>query len=372
MNTLLFPDYKNTILNVTASILRHYHVKSDVPTLPLLDKELSKNYRNVVLVLIDAMGVLTMENALDKKSSLRKDQKAVISSVFPSTTVSATTAVISGKTPMETAWLGWVQYFKEEQKSVILFTNEDYYDETVKLSHPVAWDALPYETIYDQIEKASPDVTTTEIFPAFRTPAHDSFLKQCQSVIKTTKDLGRHFIYCYWDKLDTISHEFGPKSLEAQAMMHSIETAYQFLKQGLDDDTLVVVFADHGQVDVEPICLVDYPDLQETFLHNPSLEGRATAFFIQPDKKKIFEQRFKDHFRTTHVLYPAEEAVKMGLFGKGIPHPRFQEFLGDYLGVAIDKYYFQFAKFPISMKGQHAGLLADEMLVPLIIHSPKQ
>jgi hypothetical protein len=369
--TLIFPDYKETILNVTGSILKHYRVKTATATLPLLDKELAKNYRNVVLILVDAMGSFALKSHLGGKGALNKDKQRDITSVFPSTTVSATTSVLSGRAPIETGWLGWCQYFIEEQKSVILFTNEDYYDETVVIDHPVAGTALPYQTIYRQIEEASPAVKTWEIFPAFRTPENDTFLKECQGIQKTARQPGRNFIYCYWDKLDTLMHIYGASSAEAKAMMEQIDAAYATLLSGLDDDTIVITIADHGQVDVFPLPLWNYRDLQATFRHEPSIESRATAFFIKPEQKKIFEDRFKDHFRDKYILYTVDEAVQTGLFGPGVPHPRFREFLGDYLAVAIDHYYFQLFSYPTPIKGQHAGILKDEMLVPLVIHSPR-
>lgn len=372
MEKYAVPDYQNSIINVTGSILKHYHVETRLASLPNLDAELSKGYKNVVLFLVDAMGSFAIKRFLSKKAALNINKRSDITSVFPSTTVAATTAVISGKSPIESGWIGWSQYFHEEGKTIILFHNTDYYNDSIAIDHPIADTVLNYQSIYAQIEAANADVNTHELFPAFRIPEHDTVEKLCQAIIKTTQTPGKNFIYAYWDKLDTIMHQYGPSSREAKLMVRQINEAYQRMIESLTDDTIVIVIADHGQVAVKPLPLKNYPDLEETFLHKPSVESRMTAFFIKPDQKEIFVSRFQKHFKNKYVLFSADEIIQKGWFGHGIPHPRFREFLGDYLAIAIGHYYFQLLEYPIAMKGQHASILLDEMMVPLIVHSPKK
>jgi len=59
----------------------------------------------------------------------------------------------------------------------------------------------------------------------------------------------------------------------------------------------------------------------------------------------------------------------MNLFGYTSEHPRFREFLGDYMAIAISDMYFVFFQTDFFMKGQHAGLTSEEMLVPLVVFS---
>ena len=57
---LSYPDYTRCPVNVISSILKFYRINSSYPTLPLLDKELDKFYKNVVLVVLDGMGTAMM------------------------------------------------------------------------------------------------------------------------------------------------------------------------------------------------------------------------------------------------------------------------------------------------------------------------
>jgi predicted AlkP superfamily pyrophosphatase or phosphodiesterase len=360
------PDYANSIMNVTNSILAHYGVAVTKPTIPVLDAELARGARNVVLVLVDALGDAMLRRHLGPEARLSRDRKGFVTSVFPSTTVAATTSVLSGLSPLETGWLGWAQWFRGVGRSVITFTDTDFYDDH-KFDHPIAGTYIPYETIYEKIAKAAPDVATAEIFPAFRVPANNTFGKILAAVKGELDKPGRHFVYAYWEKIDTLAHEFGPGSVEVNAMLRDIDKEYGAFVDGLADDTVVVLIADHGQVDVCPIVLDDYPDLLALCDHLPSIETRAAAFFVRAGKKAEFRTLFNRHFSTYFTLYEPADLVQNGFFGSGTKHPEFDSFVGDFIAVAIEHYFFAFRRFPSYFRGQHAGILRDEMLVPLVI-----
>jgi predicted AlkP superfamily pyrophosphatase or phosphodiesterase len=367
MKPIVFPSYQQSILNLSNSLLAHYGAKTHHPTLPIVDEFLKKGYRNVLLVLIDGLGQANLDRLSDPHSLLHEHRIGTLNSVFPPTTVAATTSIMSGRSPIETGWLGWCQYVKELDKSVVFFTNKDYYDDEVAFDHNVADRYVPYDSLYRQIEAASPDVKTVEIFPAFRTPQHDTFQKQVDTALAMTKEPGRHFAYVYWDQLDSLMHEFGPGSIEVKHQLDQIEEGVAKLYEHLDSDTIVLFTADHGQVDVCPIDLTKYTALWDTLAHEPSIESRATSFFVKPGLEPHFESLFRLFFRDYFVLYTHEDVLQMELFGPGSPHPKISEFLGQYLAIAVDSYYFKTNRGRFEMKGQHAGLCADEMLVPLII-----
>lgn len=210
MPRLAYPDYNDSILNVTGSILKHYGVPTKISSIPLLDAELKKSPRNIVLWLVDGMGTSTLNRLEGIGRKILADKKKDITSVFPPTTTAATTSVISGLPPVSTGWIGWSQYFCEEKKTVILYTDTNFYDENDVLDHPVAGSAIPVESIYSLLNKADSTVQTAEVFPAFRVPENDTPEKLVSAVLKNLESPGRHFVYAYWDKLDTVEHEFGP------------------------------------------------------------------------------------------------------------------------------------------------------------------
>ena len=64
MKKIVYPDYKNCIANVPNSILKYYGVGLAGDSLPLLDAQMKKPYKNVVLLLLDGMGKYILEKHL--------------------------------------------------------------------------------------------------------------------------------------------------------------------------------------------------------------------------------------------------------------------------------------------------------------------
>lgn len=372
MKNIIIPDYNHCLMNITTSILKHYHVPTPYSGIETLEKELNKNYRNVVLILVDAMGSEILKKHSAEVDYLIKHQVETLTTVFPSTTTSATTSVLTGKPPVSTGWVGWLQYVKEEDKSVIFFLNKDFYDDTTQFDYNISEKFVPVTKIYDLIEEHAKDVTTKEVFPEFRVPEHKTFKDICNTLVKETAKPGKHFIYAYWDKVDTYLHKYGTMSDVVHEHLTEINQDIKDLVQELDDDTLVIITADHGQIDIEEIELWNYPTIIDTFKHKPSIEARATAFFIKEGMEEQFVQDFNKEFGKYFILYKSEDFLKTKYLGNEQEHPKLREFLGDYFSVAVDKYSFKLVNSKRSFKAQHAGLTKDEMLIPLIMLNQKK
>lgn len=104
------PDYRNCLVNLANSILKKYGATTTVNTLPLADEYLNRSYKNVVVLLLDAMGVSILEKHLAEDGFFRSHLVGEYNSVYPPTTVAATTSLLSGLYPNEHGWLGWDMY----------------------------------------------------------------------------------------------------------------------------------------------------------------------------------------------------------------------------------------------------------------------
>lgn len=371
MKNIVLPDYDNSILNITTTVLEYYNVKTGKKTLEELENELKKDYRNVVYILIDAMGSEILKKHPKEAEYLIKNQTRTLTTVFPSTTVAATVSALTGKSPINTGWIGWLQYIKEEDKSVIFFYNKDFYDESVEFNYNVSEKYVPVTKIYEQIKEANKNISTHEVFPEFKVPEHKTFRNLIDTVIKKCNNDKENFIYAYWDKLDTYLHKTGTESIKVKEHINEISKDLKYLRDTIGDDTLIVVTADHGQLDVEEIELWKYDKIVETFEHNPSIEARATAFFIKKEKEEQFVEEFSKNFRDSFILFKSEDFIKTNMLGNEPIHEKAKEFLGNYFAVAIDKYSFKLSNSKRVFKAQHAGLTKDEMLIPMIILGKK-
>ena len=121
---LVWPDYDNCLANLPNSILKYFGQPTVGSTLPLADKYLQKDYKNVVLLLLDGMGKHILENCLEEKGLFRKNLAGTYQSVFLSTTVAATTSAMSGLQPCEHSWLGWECYYPQVDEAIRLLAKE--------------------------------------------------------------------------------------------------------------------------------------------------------------------------------------------------------------------------------------------------------
>lgn len=141
---------------------------------------------------------------------MRKPFVCPISSVFPSTTVAATTAIESGYAPLETALLGWDLYFDEIGKNVAVFCNALQKSRDPAEIFNVAWRYIPYKRIFERIEEIYGKNSTVYVSPFSK-----HHIKNVPHICKTVKRLSRKrekYIYTYWHQPNTAMHKYGVKS----------------------------------------------------------------------------------------------------------------------------------------------------------------
>jgi predicted AlkP superfamily pyrophosphatase or phosphodiesterase len=364
---IMYPDYTNSIINVSHTILDFYHADTRYPVIPELKEKLSENIKHVCLVLLDGMGINIIEKHLNPDTFIRKNLEKKITSIFPPTTVAATNAVLTTNLPYQSGYLGWVQYFKKEDTNLTVFLNEDFYDASRHFQNDFKELYLKQDLIYDYIKKASPKVKTYELFPSFRANGYKSFHLQMKKLLEITRKKEENFSYVYWTQPDMLEHEVGIDDPLIKTTLESLNEELSNFSKQLNDDTILIVIADHGLVNVEPIDLFKNEKLMKYLLRNPSMEPRAANFFVKPFKKYQFKKLFNDMYGKYYQLMTKDKFLYSGLIGQGKKHPLLNSFLGDYIAIATSNKFFSF-KEKSSFKAHHAGLCQGEMEVPLIIY----
>jgi predicted AlkP superfamily pyrophosphatase or phosphodiesterase len=360
------PDYSNSILSVSSSILHHYDVKDcSHPGQPLVDAALKRNPRNVVLMLFDGMGLNLLQQHLPEDSFLRSHMQTTVSSVFPPTTVAATTSIQSGLSPAEHGWLGWTLYFKEVQDNVSTFSNK-----LVSTGKPaskvhLAEQYMPYVNVCDRIMNVHPEVKAENV--SWMSHYHTfSVGSSCRRVKKILKQPGQHYIYCYWINPDHLIHTYGVTSQQVHDNILKINRQTEQLCSQLKDTT-VIILADHGVIDTKWVYLEDHPELMDLLLREPSMETRAASLFIKAGKQEEFKEKFQSAFGDKFALLTREEVLKRQLFGPGETNARINEFVGDYIAIATGDTSLNTHHKDYELIGMHAGLTTEELTVPLII-----
>ncbi len=359
----VYPNYEACMLNTISSIRKSFGGEAEYTTDFHMDEILKeKSYKNVIIMLLDGLGENILESHLNQDSFLKMHHEYTNTAIYPSTTAASTTATICGKSPIRTAWLGWNNYFKEIKRNIILFTGVDYYtNERTSFS---AYEALPYKPFYEDL-----GVNGSIHQPNFSKKKYP-FKKVLKRSLKALKRKKKNIQYVYDTNPDHLLHENGCCHKVIQDKLVEMDQELQWYAKKLPKDTLLIISADHGHIDVEPIRLYACKTLQKMLKRPPSNDSRCITFCVLDEYKKEFPIVFEQLFGYAFEIYSSGDAIHKGFFGakEDIPCSRSYDFLADYVAVAKNKYYFNYegpANF--DFKSHHAGITAEEMLVPVIV-----
>lgn len=361
---LVYPSYETCILNTISSIRKYYHRPIHYETDPKMDEILQeKEYHNIIILLLDGLG----ENILDKHCKdtafLKKYHAFTNTAIYPSTTAASTTATKNGLAPICTGWLGWENYFKEIDRNIILFNGKTYVTE-----EPTGFDVyktLPYSFFYEDL-----NVSGACIEPDFTKEDRDikEILKRSLKNLKKNTD---NIQYVYYTNPDSLLHEFGTRDVRITKCLEEINEAFEEYVSQLPKDTLLIISADHGHTDCKPIDFYACKSIWKMLKRRPSNDSRCLTFCVLDEYKDKFMNLFQALFGYAYDIYPTDELIDKEFFGKktDLPSPYAKEFLGDFIAVAKNEYYFNYkSKDNIIFKSHHAGITADEMLVPVILY----
>ena len=366
MKTIL-PNYNECITSVSNSILKHFNLETYHNSLTDLDKILEKNYKNVIVILCDGMGSLILDEKLDKDSFLIKNRLKTITTVYPPTTTAATTSMLSGLNPNEHGWLGWDLYFEKENQTITMFLNTLKDSNVIAQNYNVAKTTFPYESIIDKIDKKS---CAYGIFPFGSNPYInlDDMLKR---IVDLSKTEDKKFIYAYYEDPDHKLHDYGINSDIVTDEIKTIDKKLEELCEKLKD-SVVIVLADHGHIDVEYYNLDNYKNIKDMLERTTSIEPRAISFKVKQGKINIFKEEFNKTFGKYFILYSNEEIKENKIFGVGENNKHFDSEISDYIAVATSNKCIVYDSLSQNFKSTHAGLTEKEMLIPIVVKEIKK
>lgn len=379
------PDYHGgSIVNLMASIMAANGGRSAYPTLRCLSPEEIGGTTNLVLIVIDGLGADYLVRQ-SPQGLLARHLRGAITSVFPSTTAAAIPCFLTGDAPQQHGLTGWFTWLRE--LGCIM---------TVLPGHPRYGGASYHDAGIDPAKLYG----LVPIFQRIRTPslvvtpayiARSDFnlalsggarvlpFEGLAGMFRATatalrQATGRKYLYLYWPRLDTLGHQQGIEAQVTVEHLRDIEQALtDFLVQAAGTDTLILVTADHGQVDTAPadrIDLADHPTLRNALALPPCGEPRAAFCYLKPGHIETFVDYCRTHLAAHMDVVPSEELLAQGLFGLGDANPRLSERIGDLTllmrGSSVVHERLP-GETPRVQIGSHGGLNRAEMLVPLCV-----
>ncbi len=376
-----YPQYENnSIINLVSSLVKSMGGSLHTGELKHFDVETLRKKKNIVFIILDGMGYNQLK-ALEKAEFLNSNIKQRITSVFPTTTAAAITSFVSGIAPLEHAVTGWYMYMRElGAASLALPFSPRYVFEEYNIPGDVVYN---FNSVFPQIERTSyyisPEKIINSVFSSIACADSvkmgyndlDEFFDNIHKAVDISDE--DKFVYAYWSYYDKLCHQTGTESEESTSHLLDLNNRIENLVNSFEGkDYQIIVTADHGHINVEQkkkIFLSDHPELHKCLILPLCGEPRAPYFYVKSDCVEKFKSYVDENFSDRIDLISRKSAIESGIFGIAERNPKFDDRVGDYIGLFKDNSILCDAVYGEQIPdfiGYHGGLSENEMFVPLI------
>ena len=406
----ILPFYNSFALsNIPGTIFEFFNIPSKnsfFKNLPEKFKTL-RNQKNLMIIVLLADGFGYRQWLANAKhlalfqAIARKGAFFPITTVFPSTTAAAISSLNTGRTPNETGVFEWFLYEPRLNKIImpLLFSPLGSEKRDVLTRQNVS----PHILTSQEIEKSVIHKTLrthkvrslainkdafvrggyNEIFLRGATKKGYTNARDLSHILRRTivkSRAGPRFIYVYWADIDKAGHAHGPSSPEYKREVRALHTllcnALSGIHKKVAQKTILIITADHGQVDVKPkktLYLNSFQWLEKAFMRKngrpiyPTGGPRDVFLAIQPGRLKEIFSRLRRVLKNDATVLSIREAHRRKLFGNNAASELFKKRAGNILILPKRKntiWYMHPEGKPMMKKGHHGGLSPDEMLIP--------
>lgn len=361
----MFIYYDESILSYVSSIRDYFGLASSYKPNQKFSNLLNKEKPNkVFLILVDGMGANLVERYLDNDSFLRKNLLYKVQTVFPTTTTAALTSIQNGKGPNENGWLAWIQYLKDIDEFIVPFQNKGYYNEKF-YGEGYFKNKMPVNTTTMDLNNIG--IEASDVFPDYSKKEHYTFSEFIDKIIEKNKSNSK-YSFCYFDGYDSVMHKEGVSSQKAIDLLHTINDEFVRLSQNISDDTMIVIVADHGQIDVGDTIVLNKTRFEKYLKRYTYLDPRALGLDIKDEYKDEFEKEFVNEYEQDYILLNKKQIIDTKLFGYNDSCDAFESMLPDYIAIGKTNKIMYTVDPPHPFKGHHTGIHDDEVYVPVIVY----
>lgn len=362
----------------------------------------------VIFVLVDAFGwrsLLRYTELLRYPSLLRLSEDAVVSkltSQFPSTTAAHVTTMATGLPPARSGIYEWNMYLPEAGRIIVplLFSlPRDDQRDTLLAQGIDPCHLLPHRSnLYHRLRDHG--VESTVIQPSsYMESAYNRVLLEGVPFLgyssysgglaalreRVLSDGSPHYYYYYFPDFDSAAHHHGIESPHAdeQALTFFLALENELIEplRRRRPGVLLLVTADHGQVEIDPTTTVYLdqliPEIEQHISVSPSGHklvpaGSSRDFFlhIEHDALSAVHDQLQSALQGVAEVFTTESMIQAGLFGSS---PMAEHFLARVGNLAVLPYTGRSVywaghdgRFKERFYGHHGGLTRAEMEIPLL------
>ncbi|WP_269046735.1 alkaline phosphatase family protein [Paenarthrobacter sp. Z7-10] len=341
--------------------------------------------RRICIVLVDGLGKAMLSRRAAHAPFLRSvisggdtsSHRQTLMAAFPSTTATSLASLGTGAAPGQHGMVGYDVLDPTRDKVINQLSG---WDPEVD---PLSWQPLP--TVFERLQGILP--TATVGLPKFAesamtraalrgsefSPATTPYARTAAAA-ELMASHERLLLYFYWGELDKAGHRFGSDSAQWEHQLEELDAAVKRLSQQLPADTMVLLTADHGMVDVPERRRVDYSARSELIagVRHTAGEPRMVHLYLEPDANEGARDALLTNWREVYGrqawVLTRRQAIEAGYFGQVRPEvlPR----IGDVLIAAREPIAFydtrRVRSSALEVVGAHGSLTRAEREVPLL------
>ena len=403
------PRYGSHCFADLPSTLKYLLTGVGAPSLaPDVLERFEPRYETVILFFIDSFGWRYIEQYGDDYPFLHRlaqeGQISKLTSQFPSTTAAHVTTIHTGLPVGQSGAYEW-QYYEPQVDAVIaplLFSYAGTRQrDTLNATQFAPARLFPYTTFYQDLapygvastifqhREYTPSTYSDVVFQGARVIPYSTLP---EALANLQLCLAQHhtpaYYFLYFDKIDALSHQYGPSSPQLEAELDIFLTAMDRLfdrkLRGQLSRTLFVMTADHGQIETDPNTTI-YLNREarfaglDTYLEtNRSGDllvpaGSARDFFLYVKDEMLDEAHafLTDRLADEADVVKTEWLIDAGYFGPPPMSDFFLKRVGNLVILAHGNktvWWYEKGKFEQRLHGIHGGLSRQEMEIPLCLY----
>ncbi|AIX99836.1 hypothetical protein ART_0238 [Arthrobacter sp. PAMC 25486] len=339
----------------------------------------------ICVVLVDGLGKSLLKQRSAHAPFLRTVMAAdssgehprTLHAAFPSTTATSLSSLGTGEVPGRHGMVGYDVLDPRQDKVVNLLGN---WDGGVD---PLRWQPCP--TIFEKLGTTVP--STTVSLPKFATSAMTraalrgsefrgatSTHARVETAVEALAATPTALVYLYWSELDKAGHAHGADSPQWERALEELDAGMKRLAATAPANTLILLTADHGMVDVPRSNRIDFsvfPELVKGVRHTAG-EPRMVHLYLEPGataaNRAELMASWLERFGKLAWVITREQAIAAGYFGEVSESVSAR--IGDVLIVARESVAFydlrRVRPQAIEVVGQHGSITKAEREVPLL------
>lgn len=341
--------------------------------------------RDLVFLLVDGLG----DDFLQRHgagSALLAARQGRLSSVFPSTTASAVTTLLTGLAPGQHGLTGW-HIFDQRFGGVLAPLPMCLLDGGAVRGWFAVPRLFPYRTLFQAGKRAMTVVQPANLTGSVFMQRHGRgarivpYANEAECVEQVVQALNARaaadgaWVHAYYPRFDSISHHAGCDSPQAQAAFRRADRLFVALLAALQGRNVdIVVTADHGFIDSPPEQCLFIQDAGPAVLDRLAApltgERRAAFCHVRPGSEAAFATALQDWLGARGRVIRSADLLAAGWFGPPPFHARIHERIGTFTVVMAEGWTLLDVppgQTPHEMLGVHGGVSAREMWVPLCV-----